>query len=238
MIFRAKPPAPHLELSKPHPEMKDAQGAPENQRLTALSDGVFSIVITLLVFSIKLPEVAPERAAQELPQALAKLAPDLLTLFVSFIILGIFWIGHNNIFQHILRHDRFLLWLNIAFLLSVAIIPYPTGLLIKYGEAQLAVVLYAGNLSVGGVLLDVIWWYASRNPHLMCETATPQLIQAFHRRILTGPVIYLFAIGLSFFSLLAAKLLFGAAALFYLLPTIQDLLHHRQFGVPDRFGGE
>jgi uncharacterized membrane protein len=234
MSFRTKPPAPRLELSKPHPKVKHAQGDPENQRLTALSDGVFSIVITLLVFSIKLPEVAPERAAQELPQALAKLAPDLLTLFVSFIILGIYWIGHNNIFQHILRHDRFLLWLNIAFLLSVAIIPFPAGLLVKYGEAQLAVILYAGSLIVGGVLMDVIWWYASRNPHLMCDTVTPQLIQAFHRRILTGPVIYLCAIGLSFFSLLAAKLLLGAAALFYLLPTTQDLLHHRQFGTLDR----
>jgi uncharacterized membrane protein len=227
MIFRAKSPSPRLEL-------EPVQGAPENQRLTALSDGVFSIVITLLVFSIKLPEVAPDRAAQELPQALAKLTPDLLTLLISFIILGIYWIGHNNIFQHILRHDRFLLWLNIAFLLSVAIIPYPVGLLVRYGETQLAVLLYAGSLIAGSVLIDVIWWYAARNPHLMRETATPQLIQVFHRRILTGPVIYLFAIGLSFFSLLAAKLLFVAAALFYLLPTTQDILHHRQFGAAEQ----
>jgi uncharacterized membrane protein len=160
---------------------------------------------------------------------LAKLTPDLLTLFASFVVLGIYWIGHNNIFQHILRHDRFLLWLNIAFLLSVALIPYPTGLLVRYGEVQLSALLYAGNLIAGGVLMDAIWWYASRNPHLMCDTVTPQLIRAFHRRILTGPVIYLIAVGVSFFSLLAAKLLFGAAALVYLLPTSQDLLHHRQF---------
>ena len=206
MSFRTNLPALNLDLSKPRPKTKQAQGAPENQRLTALSDGVFSIVITLLVFSIKLPEVAPDRAAQELPQALAKMAPDLLTLFISFIILGIYWIGHNNIFQHILRHDRFLLWLNIVFLLSVAVIPFPAGLLVKYGEAQLALVLYAGNLIVGGVLMDVIWWYATRNRHLMCDTITPQLIQAFHRRILTGPVIYLLAIGVSFFSLPVAKL--------------------------------
>ena len=79
----------------------------------------------------------------------------------------------------------------------------------------------------------VIWWYTARNPHLMRETATPQLIQVFHRRILIGPIIYLVAIGLSFFSLLAAKLLFVVAALFYLLPTAQDLLHHRQFSASD-----
>jgi hypothetical protein len=53
-------------------------------------------------------------------------------------------------------------------------------------------------------------------------------VRSFHSRILTGPAIYTVAIALSFFSLLAAKVLFGIAIVYYLIPNVQDLLHHEQ----------
>ena len=205
-----------------------AKGAADNVRLNAISDGVFAIVITLMVFQIKFPEVAPSQAATELPQALIKLLPDFSILFLSFVVLGIYWIGHNNVFLHVLRHDRLMLWLNILFLLVVALIPFPAALLVRYGDAQISVILYALNLIVGGVILDLIWAYATYNRHLMCDSVQPNLIRSFHVRILTGPVIYLVAIVVSFFSLLVAKVLFAIAIVYYLVPTVQDLLHHEQ----------
>jgi uncharacterized membrane protein len=205
-----------------------AKGAADNVRLNGMSDGVFAIVITLAVFAIKIPDLAPGQAATELPRALLKLLPDFAGLFLSFIVLGIYWVGHNNVFLHVLKHDRLMLWLNILFLLSVALIPFPTTLLIRYGEAQIAVIFYATTLLVGGVLLDLIWWYATYNRHLMCDTVQPELVRSFHVRILTGPVIYLLAIGVSFASLLAAKILCAVAIVTYLVPTVQDLLHHEQ----------
>jgi uncharacterized membrane protein len=205
-----------------------AQGAADNARLNAMSDGVFSIVITLMVFSIKIPEVSAVQAAIELPGALQKMVPDFSILLLSFVVLGIYWVGHNNVFLHVLHHDRLMLWMNIFFLLSVALIPFPAALLIRYGDAQISVILYALNLLVGGVLLDLIWAYATYNRHLMCDSVQPKLIRSFHVRILTGPAIYAVAIGVSFFSLLAAKVLFAIAILYYLVPTVQDLLHHEQ----------
>ena len=205
-----------------------AKGAADNLRLNAMSDGVFAIVITLAVFVIKIPDLAPGQAATELPRALVKLLPDFAGLFLSFIVLGIYWVGHNNVFLHVLKHDRLMLWLNILFLLSVALIPFPTTLLIRYGESQVAVVFYATTLLVGGVLLDLIWWYATFNRHLMCDTVQPALVRSFHVRILTGPAIYLVAIGVSFLSLPAAKILCAVAIVYYLVPTVQDLLHHEQ----------
>jgi uncharacterized membrane protein len=205
-----------------------AKGAADNIRLNAISDGVFAIVITLMVFEIKIPEVAPGRAVTELPQALIKLLPDFEILFLSFVILGIYWVGHNNVFLHVLRHDRLMLWLNILFLLTVALIPFPAALLVRYGDAQISVILYALNLAVGGVLLDLIWAYATYNMHLMCDSVQPALVRSFHIRILTGPAIYVLAIGVSFVSLLAAKILFAMAIFYYLVPTVQDLLHHEQ----------
>ena len=214
-----------------------AKGAADNVRLNAMSDGVFSIVITLMVFAIKIPDVQSSLAATELPAALLKMTPDFISLFLGFIVLGIYWVGHNNVFLHVLRHDRLMLWLNIFFLLSVALIPFPTTLLIRYGETQLPVILYALNLIVAGVLLDLIWVYGTYNRHLMCDSVQPALIRSFHYRILTGPVIYLLAIGVSFFSLLGAKILFGLAIVYYLVPTVQDLLHHEQLS-PDSKPGQ
>jgi uncharacterized membrane protein len=216
-----------------HNKTKRSRAAADNQRLNAFSDGVFSIVITLMVLSIKIPDIQSDRVAQDLPQELTKLLPDLLSLIISFVILGIYWIGHNNIFSHVIRHDRTLLWLNIFFLMSVATIPYPTTLIVRYGQAQISVIIYAINLIVGGALLDVIWWYGSRKRHLMCESIQPELVHAFHRRILTGPVIYMVAIGVSFVSVTAAKLLFVVAVIFYLIPTAQDFFHHRQLARQD-----
>ena len=151
-------------------------------------------------------------------------------MLLSFVLLGIYWVGHNNIFQHVLKHDRFMLWLNILFLLVSALIPYGAGMLIHHSNAQIAHVIYAGALAVGDVLLDLIWWYATYNRHLMCDTVTPELIKAFHFRILTGSLLYVVAIAVSFVSLPVTKTVMGLAVIYYLLPTAQDLLHNKQLG--------
>ncbi len=104
-----------------------AKGAADNVRMNAMSDGVFAIVITLMVFSIKIPEIAPGLAASQLSHELLKLLPDFASLFLRSIILGSYRVGHNNVFLHVLRHDRLMLWLNILFLLVVALFPFPAA---------------------------------------------------------------------------------------------------------------
>ncbi|MFC1511610.1 TMEM175 family protein [Candidatus Latescibacterota bacterium] len=205
-----------------------ARGAADNLRLNAMSDGVFAIVMTLMVLEVKVPKVTHG----ELAQTLVESWPEFATVLLSFVVLGIYWVGHNNVFQHVLKHDRVMLWLNILFLLVVALVPYSAGMLIHYSETQLAYAIYAGTLAAGGVLLDLVWWYATYNRHLMCDTVTAELVRAFHFRILTGPALYLIAIGLSFVSLPVTKLILGLAIFYYLVPTMQDLLHHRQLSGP------
>ena len=201
-----------------------ARGSADNLRLNAMSDGVFAIVITLMVLEVKVPRVAHAH----LVAALSEMLPDIAAVLLSFVVLGIYWIGHNNVFQHVLRHDRAMLWLNILFLLVAAMIPFAANMLVHYADVPVAYVAYAGCLALGGVLLDCIWWYASRNRHLMCDTVTPELIRSFHVRILTGPVLYIAAVGVAFVSRAGAWVLFAMAILYYLLPTAQDKHHHTQ----------
>ncbi len=132
-----------------------------NERIITLSDGVFAIVITLLVLEIKVPEIEPNLVAQELPIAVFHLFPKIIAHIISFVVLGIYWIGHHNSFMHIKRHDRVLLWLNILFLMCVASMPFPTGLISQYPDQEISIIAYAGTLVLAGLAMDLMWWYAT-----------------------------------------------------------------------------
>ena len=205
------------------------RGVPGNERMAALSDGVFAIAMTLLVFDFRVPASVPPGGLIELvPAFLPKVAGHVIT----FAILGIYWVGHHNMFLHIKRHDRTLLWLNNLFLLFVAVMPFPAGLIVQYGNDQVAVIAYAGTLVLAGLSLDLIWRYATHNHRFVTPGMDPGLIAFVHGRVLLAPAIYLLAIGVSFFSIAGAKALFLVVAIAYIVPNPLDHTHHRQFQTP------
>ena len=96
----------------------------EKSRLEAFSDGVFAIVITLLILDIRFPEVEYSQFAATLVSVL----PRILAYVMSFIIIGLYWVIHHNSMHAIKKTDRGFLWLNILLLLCVSFIPFPTSL--------------------------------------------------------------------------------------------------------------
>ncbi|ELY40700.1 TMEM175 family protein [Natronorubrum tibetense] len=132
-------------------------GGPDTDRMEALSDGVFAIVLTLLVLQFEVPDVS----ASELPAAVADQETLLVSYLLSFVVVGLYWIIHHNLFRYIEAHDRILLWLNLLFLLSISFLPYPTELMGVYGT-QFAWTLYAVNFILVGLLLTAVWTYAAR----------------------------------------------------------------------------
>ncbi len=195
-----------------------------NERINTLNDGVFAIIITLLAFELRVPQV-PEH---DLGQAIWTMIPTILSYTITFVVLGIYWVGQHNMFLHIKRHDRTFMWLNILFLLIVAAMPFPAGLLIRYGQQQLAVVIYAATLAAAGLALNLIWWYASHDRRLVEKDIDPELVRFVHRRVLMAPVLYLLAIAASFISLTLAKVFFVVVAVLYILPNPLDHYHHSQ----------
>jgi uncharacterized membrane protein len=202
------------------------KGVPGVERINTLSDGVFAIVITLLVLELRVPEIPSQFVKELLPIALRETLPKVASHIVSFVVLGIYWVGHHNMFMHIKRHDRVLLWLNILFLMCVASMPFPTGLIVQYGQSEWPVIIYAATLVATGLSLDLIWWYATSNRRLVSQDMSDDLVTFVHRRVLTAPVIYLIALLISLVNINLAKLLFLATALLYILPNPLD--HHHQ----------
>jgi uncharacterized membrane protein len=105
-------------------------GRLRGDRVQALSDGVFAVAMTLLAVDIKLPADLPNEAA--LWRALWLMVPALAAWIVSFAFVLTFWVNHHYFFASLKQVDRGLLWLNGLFLLTITLIPFPTGLVAEY----------------------------------------------------------------------------------------------------------
>ena len=105
-------------------------------RVEALTDGIFAVAMTLLVLDIEVPEVQQATGTANLPLKLLALVPKMLSYIISFIILGVYWVGHHAQLAFIHRADRPLLWINILFLLWVALVPFSTALLSEYSNTR------------------------------------------------------------------------------------------------------
>jgi uncharacterized membrane protein len=210
-----------------NPAINAPRGVDDNARIGGFSDGVFSITITLLVLELHVPEVEDHGLAF---QALLETASQWLGYIISIVVIGIYWVGQHNMYFHIKRHDRVMLWLNILFLGLVATMPFWTDFLRHYSDQQIAVVMYAGVLALIGLTLDTIWRYASDKRRLVDPNIDPQLVAFIHRRVLIAPVIYLASIALSFINVYLAEALFALVAVLYIFPNPLDHYHHRALG--------
>ena len=187
-------------------------------RLETLTDGIFAIAMTLLVLNIQVPQIRAALVASRLPHALLDLWPRLLSFALSFVVVGVYWVGHHNQFHFIRRIDRPFIWINIAFLLCIAFVPFSAALLGQYVHQQIAVTIYGLNLVVVGGVLYLVWWYATTDHRLVDPDLSPHVVRAGGRRVLVGALIYLFAVGVSFLSTSLSVALYVLVPILYILP--------------------
>lgn len=124
----------------------------EFSRIVAFSDGVFAIAITLLVLNLDIPTGLVEG---EVAGALWDLREHAVAYAISFAVIGRFWLLHHRFFGDVTGFDHRLLWLNLAYLGWIVLIPFSSEVLGEYGNSTAAVVLYSVNL-VGVVLLGML----------------------------------------------------------------------------------
>jgi uncharacterized membrane protein len=184
-------------------------------RIESFSDAVFAVAITLLILNITVPQLADESA---LGAALRDLTPHFVSFFISFVVIGLYWMAHHAVFRYIRRHDRTLLWLNLFFLLSIVVMPFSTNLLGEYGTT-LAVVFYATNLFLVGVMLTLIWVYASSGHRFVSKELDAATIRHITLENLNPPLVFLVSIGIAFASPSAAQYFW------IVIPVNKFLLH-------------
>src|SRR5205823_6298200 len=161
------------------------------ERLAALSDGIFAVAMTLLVLDLRIAPDKPISTEQDLLNALVKLSPRLLPYFMSFLTLGIIWVGQQTQLNQFARSDRNLTWIHLAFLLAVTLMPFSTGLLAGFLALRTALVVYWFNIFLLGATLFASWRYAWRAGLLKGDTAA-DLRSTTERRIIVAQALYAF----------------------------------------------
>jgi uncharacterized membrane protein len=191
-------------------------------RLEALTDGIFAIVMTLLVLEIAVPQILshePDVVRAELPKRLFDLWPKIFSYVISFIILAIYWRGHHRQFHYIKHSDGVLVWTNIMFLMAVSFLPFSTSLLGEYIDQQISVFIYGSNSIVIALLLYIQWRYATDHYRLVDKNLDPNIIRRLPRRVLIGILAYLVAIGVSFVNIQSSVFLFTLIVIPAILPN-------------------
>jgi uncharacterized membrane protein len=131
-------------------------------RIEALSDGVFAIAMTLLVLKLDVPQVMHHSSNEAMLGQLVGMAPAFIAYVVTFLIAGGFWFLHQLTFHFIRQVDSFLVWVNLIFLLLVALLPFSAGLMTHLFIHPVSQLFYFGNQLAIALLLNLHWQYAKR----------------------------------------------------------------------------
>jgi uncharacterized membrane protein len=161
------------------------------ERLAALSDGIFAFAMTLLVLDLRLPAAEAIHSERDLAHALIGLAPQVVMYLMSFLTLGIFWVGQQTQLNHLERSARSLTWMHIVFLFAVTLTPFSTHLLAEFSSYRIALLNYWLNIVLlGGSLY--LTWNCAIGLGLLKADMPPVVSQAIKRRIIIAQSLYAF----------------------------------------------
>jgi uncharacterized membrane protein len=184
-------------------------------RLETFSDGVFAIAATLLILGV-------HETAGPLGRSLLHIWPSYVAYAVSFVTIGIIWVNHHTVFGLVARVDRRFLLINVMFLMLVAFIPFPTGLVaahLRGSELEAAALAYGATLTVTASLFNTLWFYAAAGDRLLKPDADRRVVSGISRSYLPGPFIYLTAMLVALISPITSVILYAAITIFYVLES-------------------
>lgn len=185
-------------------------------RLTAFSDGVIAILITIMVLELKVPHSADWRA-------LAGVAPIFLSYVLSFIYLAIYWNNHHHLLHTVTRVDGLILWANSHLLFWLSLVPFATAWMGENSLTRAPTALYGGSL-----LMPAVAYYLLQKAIMRRQGAHSLLARALGSDIKgkISPILYITGIALAFVSPWASVALYVLVALIWLVPDrrIEKLL--------------
>ena len=159
------------------------------ERLAALSDGIFAFAMTVLVLDLRVPALESVHNERDLWHALAALSPRLLMYMMSFLTLGIFWVGQQTQLNHLSASNIRLSWIHIGFLFFVTVIPFSTALLAEFIAYRIALLAYWLNVLCLGAALYLSWGCATKSG-LVKDDIGPDVPAAVCRRIEIAQALY------------------------------------------------
>ncbi len=159
-------------------------------RLEAFSDGIFAVIITIMVLEMKVPHEATMAAFMQL-------FPVFISYVVSFVVIGIYWVNHHHLFHTVKHVNTKILWANFVVLFPLTLVPFTTGWIGENYNEQLPMTIYCINLLLTGIGAGIL------QKVLMAGLPTDDAIRLIAKRnlkkVVFSSVIYLVSIATSFF---------------------------------------
>lgn len=194
-------------------EVMRRRGSPD--RVVAFTDGVFAIVITILVLELGVPPDLPERPLRE---AIEQTGPELIAWVISFLLVGMYWVWHRDMFVQVRAVNRDVVWLNLLLLLPISLIPFAASVLNEYPREAIALRLYGLVLTAVALLRFGLYAYLMRHPVLLWQTASPRQQRIGGLLALAPIVVYLIA------SLVASVAPVASLVLYLAMPGLYFVL--------------
>jgi uncharacterized membrane protein len=188
-------------------------------RIQAFSDGVFSIVMTLLVLEIHVPYVTGPNVSVELARDLSAMMPKFFSYALSFGIVCIWWVAHHHLYDVLRKSDRGLLWFNSLFLFWLAFIPFPTAMLGDYPKERIAVICYGAVMMLAGFSFSWMRYYAFFIGELTYPDVDRDLLKRAMIKSAFNPILHLSAVMLAFVSTTLAITLYVIIPMLFFVPS-------------------
>ncbi|OGT41005.1 MAG: hypothetical protein A3F13_09710 [Gammaproteobacteria bacterium RIFCSPHIGHO2_12_FULL_40_19] len=193
-------------------------------RLEAFSDGVFAIIITLLILDIHTPEIHAVNN-EKLFLGLIALTPKILIYIISFLNIAVYWINHHQLFSVLKRTDRGFLWLNCLLLLVLVFVPFPTSVVGEYPDQIIAITFFGLVMMVAAIIFGTMRLYSAYYGCLVnCDLIDDGLIKREMFKSYSGALFYAVAILAGFISTKLSIAFYFVIPLLYALPGKLDTL--------------
>jgi len=157
-------------------------------RALAFSDGLFAIAMTLLIVAITVPNIQDGDSVSDLASALNDRSADFVSFFISFAVIGRYWMAHHQSVSLLKAMDQRYLSLNLVYLAFIAFLPFPTALLGEYFENPLSIAIYATNVAAVSGMEVALFRHAYRSDLL--ERQPPPDVYRFGVLMAISPVIF------------------------------------------------
>lgn len=168
------------------------------------TDAVFGIAITLLAVELQVPNIENSDILDS--SQFQELSTIFVSYITSFVIIGMYWITYHSVFNPIRHTTDLMIWLNLSFLLLIALIPFSVRLIEKY-ENQYSFIIYSLIQILIGMMLFLMWQHAIRRRPLQGksndgnDTINSLIIRLTYIRTIIIPIVFIFSIIISFYSL-------------------------------------
>ena len=180
----------------------------KKSRIEAFSDGVFAIIITIMVLELKHPEESSLKG-------LISISPIFISYFVSFIYVGIYWNSHHHLFQVTETINGKILWANLHLLFWLSLIPFATSWIGENHIESVPVALYGFVFLMSGIAFLILKRQILKNHE---KTAAIHQMIGSHKKEYASLIIYIIGIGFAFVNIYVAIICFMGVGSVWFLP--------------------